>query len=135
MRTAMVDKRARKMVGMTQEMTGPSSYGPPEADTTYVCWGSTYGPLREAVDQLNASDHGRANLLHFVDLWPFPAEAVDGALAAANRIVAVEGNSTAQLASLIRTCTGRATDAQILRDDGRPLTPEYVLRAESALSS
>ena len=132
MRTAMVGKRARKMVGMAREMSGPSRHGPPEADTTYVCWGSTAGPLREAVDELNASGRSRANMLHFADIWPFPTEAVKEALSTASRVVAVEGNSTAQLASLIRTSTGRATDAQILRDDGRPLTPEYVLRAESA---
>lgn len=134
MRTAQAGKRGRKMVWMAEEVSGPSLYGPSEADTTYVCWGSTYGPLREAVDRLNASDHGRANLLHFVDLWPFPTDAVTDAFASAKRIVAVEGNGTAQLASLIRTCTGRAMDAQILRDDGRALTAEVVMHFASRSS-
>ena len=130
-RRAQTSKRLRKMVGMSEEISGPSLYGPLEADTTYVCWGSTYGPLREAVDQLNRTSPERANLLHFVDLWPFPTDAVDRALASVNRIVAVEGNATAQLASLIRTCTGRSVDRQILKFDGRPFTPEYVLSSES----
>ena len=133
-RTAQARKRWRKMVGMAEEVSGPSLYGPSEADTTYVCWGSTYGPLREAVDRLNAPGGGRANLLSFADLWPFPTDAVTDAFASTRRIVAVEGNGTAQLATLIRTCTGRAVDDQILRDDGRPLTPEYVVRLASRSS-
>jgi 2-oxoglutarate ferredoxin oxidoreductase subunit alpha len=130
-RTAQTGKRLRKMDGMAREISGPSWYGPSGADTTYVCWGSTYGPLREAVDKLNASDPGRANLLHFGDLWPFPADTVTEAFASVNRLVAVENNGTGQLATLIRACTGRDVDAQVLRDDGRPFTPEYVLRLAS----
>jgi 2-oxoglutarate ferredoxin oxidoreductase subunit alpha len=130
-RTAQAGKRRRKMVGMAGEVSGPSLYGPSEAHTTYVCWGSTYGPLREAVDRLNAAGGERSNLLHFADLWPFPRDAADAALASAKRAVVVEGNGTAQLAALIRTRTGRAIEGRILRDDGRPLTPEYILRYAS----
>jgi 2-oxoglutarate ferredoxin oxidoreductase subunit alpha len=127
MRAAQVDKRARKMVGMAQELSGPLSYGPAQAETTYVSWGSTYGPLREAVDRWNAKKAGSANLLHFVDLWPFPAEAVTNALDTARQVVGVESNATAQLATLIRAKTGRSLDGQILRYDGRIFTPEYIM--------
>ena len=159
MRQAQVEKRQRKLVGMAGEMSGPRQYGPPEADLTFLCWGSTYGPLREAVDRLNAKRKGpstqlrtgpstqlrtgpstrlrtgpstrlrtgRANLLHFVDLWPFPTEAVTAALELTQKVVAVENNATAQLATLIRANTGRSVDGKILRYDGRPFTPEYIL--------
>ena len=151
MRTAQVEKRQRKLIGMAQEMSGPAQYGPPEADVTFVCWGSTYGPLREAVDRLNLAlskvegaeragpstlrqssgqtslRTGRANLLHFVGLEPFPAEAVTAALASARRVITVEVNATAQLATLIRANTGRPVDGRILKYDGRPFTPEYIL--------
>jgi 2-oxoglutarate ferredoxin oxidoreductase subunit alpha len=140
-RTAQVEKRQRKLVGMAAEMSGPLRYGPPEAEVTLVSWGSSYGPLREAVDRLNAKPFdaahdkraGRANLLHFVDLWPFPAEAVTAALGRAQRLIAVEGNTTAQLATLIRANTGQAMDGAVLRYDGRAFTPEYILaRVEEA---
>jgi len=127
MRTAQVEKRQRKLVGMAREMSSPSPYGPLKAEVTFVSWGSTYGPLREAVDRLNAEQAGRANLFHFVDLWPFPTEAVTAALKSARRIVTVEVNATAQLATLIRANTGRSVDGKILRYDGRPFTPEYIL--------
>ena len=127
MRVAQVDKRQCKLIGMAGEMSGPVRYGPDKAEITFVNWGSAYGPLREAVDRLNAERAGWANLLHFVDLWPFPSEAVTAALEPARRLVAVEGNATAQLATLIRANTGRAVDNTILRYDGRAFTPEYIL--------
>jgi 2-oxoglutarate ferredoxin oxidoreductase subunit alpha len=127
MRTAQVEKRQRKLIGMAKEMSGPQRYGPQEAETTFVSWGSTYGPLREAVDRLNAEQADRANMLHFVDLWPFPAEAVTAALEPARRGVAVEVNATAQLTTLIRSQTGYQMDNTILKYDGRPFTPEYII--------
>ncbi len=127
MRTAQVGKRQRKLIGMTGEMSGPYRYGPQEAEVAFVGWGSTYGPLREAVDRLNAEQTGRANLLHFVDLWPFPTEAVTAALKSARRLIGVENNATAQLATLIRANTGQTMDDTILRYDGRAFTPEYIM--------
>ncbi|MBN1642528.1 MAG: 2-oxoacid:acceptor oxidoreductase subunit alpha [Anaerolineae bacterium] len=127
MRVAQVDKRARKQVGMAKHVQPPTRYGPASAETTYVCWGSTYGPLREAVDRLNGARPGSANMLHVGDMWPFPAADVAAALDQAQRVVTVEVNSTGQLARLIRTETGRSPAAQILRYDGRPFSPEYIV--------
>jgi 2-oxoglutarate ferredoxin oxidoreductase subunit alpha len=126
-RTAQVEKRQRKLLGMAEEMSGPLRYGPEEAETTFVSWGSTYGPLREAVDWLNEERPNRANFLHFVDLWPFPTEAVMAAFEGAQRLVVVEMNATAQLATLIRSQTGHQMDGAILKYDGRVFTPEYIL--------
>jgi 2-oxoglutarate ferredoxin oxidoreductase subunit alpha len=128
MRTAQVDKRMRKMLGMVGEMSGPTLYGPDEAETTFVSWGSTYGALREAVDRLNAHRLGRANMLHFVDLWPFPVTAINEVLASARRVVAVEVNATGQLAGLIRAQTGREVDDKLLKYDGHAFTPEEIMR-------
>jgi 2-oxoglutarate ferredoxin oxidoreductase subunit alpha len=133
MRTAQVDKRLRKLVGMSEEVSGPSRYGPSDADLTLVCWGSTYGPLREAVDRLNAKGGDQANLLHFADLWPFPTEAAMTALEASREVVTVEVNATAQLAVLIQANTGHSVDGRILRYDGRPFTPEYILHRVAGL--
>jgi len=126
-RSAQVDKRQRKLVGMTGEMLGPALVGPRDSEVTFVCWGSTIGPLREAVDRLNAARPGRVNALHFTDLWPFNAEAAIAAFDAARRLVAVENNATAQLATLIRSQTGRPMDGAILKYDGRHFTPEFIM--------
>jgi 2-oxoglutarate ferredoxin oxidoreductase subunit alpha len=127
MRVAQVDKRTRKQAGMAREICAPATYGPALAATTYVCWGSTYGPLREAVDRMNAARVASASMVHLSDLWPFPAAALEAALGQARRVVTVEANSTGQLARLIRAETGRTPAAQILRYDGRPFSPEYIV--------
>ena len=41
--------------------------------------------------------------------------------------MAVENNATGQFARLLRTETGRLVDAQVLKFDGRPFSPAYVL--------
>ncbi|MCP4542695.1 MAG: 2-oxoacid:acceptor oxidoreductase subunit alpha [Chloroflexi bacterium] len=126
-RKAQVEKRQRKLIGMSTKVSDPQRYGPVKADITFVSWGSTYGPLRETVDRANAERAGRANLIHFTDLWPFPTKAATAALKSAHRLVGVEGNATAQLANLIRANTGLAMDGTILRYDGRAFTPDYIL--------
>jgi 2-oxoglutarate ferredoxin oxidoreductase subunit alpha len=68
-------------------------------------------------------------------LWPFPAKAVTAALESARQVVAVEVNATAQLATLIRSQTGRRVDGTILKYDGRAFTPEDVVSFELWLPS
>ena len=126
-RTTQVDKRARKMEGADRELEGPTWYGPEGAEVTFLCWGSTYGPLRQAVDWLNEKEPGRANVLHFSALDPFPREATEAALERAKRTIVVEGNSTGQMENLLRARTGRSTDGAIRKYDGRAFTPEYIL--------
>ncbi|NLE99374.1 MAG: 2-oxoacid:acceptor oxidoreductase subunit alpha [Anaerolineales bacterium] len=126
-RTAQVDKRLRKTREAGQDVPAPLRYGPEQADITFLCWGSTYGPLREAVGRLNHKRPGRATMLHFNGLHPFPSEAAKQMLAQAKRTIVVEGNATGQFETLLRTHTGHAADDAIRRYDGRPFSPEYIL--------
>ncbi len=125
-RTQQAEKRMRKMEGMTQDVDAPNLYGPDEAEVTFVCWGSTYGPLREAVDRLNEGGQDRANMLHFTALHPFPPAAED-ALRRSRHIIAVEGNVTGQLETLIRARTGISVDGSIRKYDGRAFSPEFLV--------
>ncbi|KPK21263.1 MAG: pyruvate ferredoxin oxidoreductase [Dehalococcoidia bacterium SM23_28_1] len=125
-RQRMMDKRMRKLAAAAEEMRPPKRYGPQEADLTLVCWGSSYGPCREAVDLLKASG-GSANLLHFSDLWPFPEDEAARMLKACRHTVAVEQNYTSQMARLIRMCTGLSVDRTVNKYDGRPFSPEDIV--------
>ena len=125
-RRMQVEKRLRKLDTALHEMDGPVQYGPPEADLTLVGWGSTYGPLRETVDRLNA-EGTTAKMLHIRDVWPFPTEKVKAALSDARRTVMVEGNATGQMASLLESHAGVKIDHHIRKYDGRPFSPEYIL--------
>jgi len=136
-RRRMMQKRMRKLDEAEKEMQPPSLYGPAEADVTLVCWGSTYGACREAADEINEAG-GRANALHFVDLWPMPSQEAERALRACKRTVAVEQNYTSQLARLLRMTTGVQVDGTLNKYDGRPFAPEEIVAglglAESAKS-
>lgn len=125
-RRRMMEKRMRKLAAAAAEMRPPKRYGPEQADLTLVCWGSSYGPCREAVNLLN-SNGDSANLLHFSDLWPFPQDEAAPMLKACRRTVAVEQNYTSQMARLIRMSTGLSVDQTINRYDGRPFSPEDIV--------
>ncbi len=124
-RCRMMQKRMRKLETAEAEMRAPRFYGPRDAEVTLVCWGSTYGPCREAVDEINAGG-GSANVLQFGDLWPLPADAVTEALRSCRRTVVVEQNYTSQLAKLLRMTTGVQVDQTLNKYDGRPFAPEEI---------
>ncbi len=125
-RIKMVHKRSRKLEAAAEEMRPPIIWGPEKADTTFVAWGSSYGPVREAMERLN-DEGGSFNFLHFTDIWPLPVDRVMPLLRSAERLVSVEGNATGQFAHLLRAYTGVKVDQEIHRYDGRPISPEYVL--------
>lgn len=124
-RRKMMAKRMNKLQAALADMAGPTLTGPEEADVTLLCWGSSCGPAREALRLLQA-EGAQANLLHFEDLWPFPAEAARRALAKARRTITIEQNYTAQFARLLRMTTGHEVDGAVLKYDGRQLSPAEI---------
>jgi len=120
-------KRMRKLDGMCAEWKPPEAYGPPEAETLLLCWGSTYGPCREAVDCLNSED-SPARMLHFSQIWPMDPDAISSELEQVSRIVCVEGNQTGQFADLLREQGITDECERLLRFDGLPFTAEYIIR-------
>lgn len=121
-RIKMMNKRMKKQEVARQDIEPPSRYGPDEAPIVLVGWGSTYGVLREVVDRLD----GKARLVHFYDLWPFPTEAAAEALQDGTLVV-VENNYTAQFKRLLQSETCIQVDHTVLRYDGRPFSPKDVL--------
>jgi 2-oxoglutarate ferredoxin oxidoreductase subunit alpha len=76
-RNAQVEKRARKSAILTQKVPLPNLYGSKEADLTLIGWGSTKGPILEALSTINYQQSAtKINFLHLNWLSPFPAEAV-----------------------------------------------------------
>jgi 2-oxoglutarate ferredoxin oxidoreductase subunit alpha len=73
-------------------------------------------------------DEGVANnVLHFTEIWPFPAEPVTAALKATEKNVVIENNATGQLASLVREETGIQAGYRINKYDGRPVSARYIV--------
>lgn len=125
-RTAMADKRLKKLKAMQKDIMKPQVFGDSEGEFTFVTWGTTRGPVIEAIQVLAASGK-KARLVHFPWLYPFPTEDAMKLLASSTRIIDVEQNSTAQLAALIREHTGILIKEKILKYDGRPFYPEEIV--------
>jgi 2-oxoglutarate ferredoxin oxidoreductase subunit alpha len=125
-RVRLQDKRLAKERGLRAEALPPERYGPEDAERLLVCWGSSYGPCREAVDLLGAEGTSAA-MLHFSQLWPLDAAAVKKAVApdkkrTPKKIFCVEGNATGQFASLLRTVGALSECESVLKYDGLPFT-------------
>ncbi len=126
-RQRMVDKRLAKAAGLRREAVPPELTGDPQPDILFVTWGSTRGAVLEAAAHLRSRGKKTATL-SFSQVWPLVPEPFLPALTAAReKVIAVEGNATGQLAKLIRQESGFAIGGLIGRYDGLPITPEYIL--------
>ncbi|MFZ7137904.1 MAG: 2-oxoacid:acceptor oxidoreductase subunit alpha [archaeon] len=126
----MNDKRFRKMDELIKEMENYETvklYGPKNADVTIVGWGSTKGPIREAMKIINKN--GKCvNFLQIVYLCPFPTNKIEEQLKSAKMTIAVENNKTSQLSGLIQENLLMTVDHKILKYDGRPFDPEALAK-------
>lgn len=127
-RNSMVEKRMKKMELLKEELIEPDYFGPEKPGLLLLGWGSTYGPLYEAVRLLNA-DGIEAGALVFGDIWPLPQEKLSHYCNIAKRIMNVEQNYTGQLASLIAQQTGIRCHGSILKYDGRQMDSHFIYKA------
>ncbi|MFA6525424.1 MAG: 2-oxoacid:acceptor oxidoreductase subunit alpha [Patescibacteria group bacterium] len=124
-RARMVEKRALKIEEAQKELPDPVLYGPENSDVTIISWGSTKGPILEAM-KLCERDKQKVNFLHIAYVFPFPDEKVKAIIRKAKNIVLVENNFTAQLGSLIREFTGEEIENKLLKYSGRQFYPSEI---------
>jgi 2-oxoglutarate ferredoxin oxidoreductase subunit alpha len=111
--TEMTAKRRRKLQNLAAELPVPQVYGPPEGNLLLVGWGSTQGPLREAVDRARAAgDSVSAVQIRYIN--PLPP-GLENIFAGFNHVYVVEMNDEGvygygQLAAVLRA---RFCDAKI----------------------
>ncbi|MEW5960459.1 MAG: 2-oxoacid:acceptor oxidoreductase subunit alpha [Chloroflexota bacterium] len=131
-RRKMQEKRMAKLEAIRQKLPAPQLEGPARAEVTLVGWGSTWGAIHEAVEQL-AGAGLTANHLHLKYLFPFQAEAVAEILSQSRRVIVVEVNSSGQFARHLRAETGIRAYATVLQYAGEPFTPGYITQAVQAI--
>jgi 2-oxoglutarate ferredoxin oxidoreductase subunit alpha len=132
-RITMVEKRLyKKMELLSQEIEEPASRNIESADTILVGFGSTYGAMKEACDAIPG---GKAGFVHLSQVWPFPARHLAALLKKGKNILTVENNAGAQLAGLMRRCTGIEADGSILKYDGRPFDIDFLVKRVSEVTS
>ena len=125
-RRRMVDKRLKKGRGILAEVVPPETHGEEKPDLLLLCWGSSKGAVVEAASMMRSRGRGIATL-YFPQVWPLVPEHFIVHLQEAKEVVCVEGNATGQLARLIRRETGFHIGNLVLRYDGLPITPDFVL--------
>lgn len=127
MRAAQNEKRMRKLELARTLVPPPVTFGVDvaEADVAVLCFGTTKGPVLEAMRWLEP-DGVKVAVMQVVTVWPFPADEVSAFLSTAKRSVIIEGNYTGQLQGLVREQCLRDVDETLHRYDGRPFSPEMV---------
>jgi 2-oxoglutarate/2-oxoacid ferredoxin oxidoreductase subunit alpha len=128
-RRLMVEKRARKMEGLTQAVPPPKLVGPENAAVTLVGWGSTQAVIREAVEKLAGEEGIVANQLHIKWLDPFHAAEISHVLSHSRHVIIVENNYSGQFARYLRSETGFAAQGHIRKYDGEPFMPHHIVEA------
>ena len=101
----MTAKRRKKYQQLADELPVPKVHGDPEGEVLLVGWGSTYGPIYEAVNRARARGE-RVSALHLRHLHPLP-RGLDSIFERFRRIVVVEMNDQGlyghgQLATVLR---------------------------------
>ena len=126
-RTQMMDKRMRKLESLKLELLEPEYVGAEDCNNLIVGWGSTYGPIVEAIEILNREDKEKFGALLFGDIFPLPQRLLNEKASKVSKIINVEQNATGQLADLIREQTGIRCQESILKYDGRQISADEIV--------
>ncbi len=101
----MTDRRREKHKRMAASLPLPEIHGEKEGEILLIGWGSTWGPIREAVNVARESGHA-VSAIHLRHIHPMP-DGIDGIMDAFKRVLVIEMNDEGmygygQLATLLR---------------------------------
>ncbi len=101
-RIRMMQKRMKKLESATRDLIPPKVWGDKESKVGIIGFGSTFGPIQEAIAQLKERKI-RAKFMQMRTLWPFPRKKVAEFLDSCQEVFVVENNFSGQLSRLIRS--------------------------------
>jgi 2-oxoglutarate ferredoxin oxidoreductase subunit alpha len=125
-RTRMMEKRMKKLESARKDLIRPKIWGNKAAEVGIIGCGSTFGPIREAMEQL--SDSGiETKFLQIRTLWPFLEKEVKEFLSTSEKVFVVDNNYEAQLAHLIKSKMNIPTElTSILNYSGQTFRPREI---------
>ena len=94
-------------------------------DFTIISWGSTKGPILDAIDMLK-NENINVGFVQFKLLHPFPTEYAKSLLKDTKTIIDIEANYTGQLGQIFKQNLGRDVDYFILKFTGRGMTSTEI---------
>lgn len=122
--TKMVQKRAKKLHTALKLCPPPIFLGSKTAKNLVISWGSTKGPILQALSKLkNKDDYA---LLHLRTLWPINPD-LKLLIKPFKKIIVIENNQSGQLTQLLKSQFNFNPDRRILKFDGRPFFPEELI--------
>ncbi len=121
-RSKMVEKRLKKLEEIKKDTIPPELIGSPDYNMLIIGWGSTYGIIKEALDNLNRDD---VAFLYFKQVYPLHGSTIKY-LDKADKTIIFENNAESQFANLIKNQTDFKIDKNILKYNGRPFSVEEV---------
>ncbi|MSU21837.1 MAG: 2-oxoacid:acceptor oxidoreductase subunit alpha [Pedosphaera sp.] len=135
----MVSKRRKKLQVLAAKLPTPALYGPSEGNVLLVGWGSTQGPLKEAVDRARTAGDSVSSI-HIKHLNPLPP-GLEDIFAGFNHVFVVEMNDEGiygygQLAGLLRARYCDPKIRGITKTDGLTFKVKEILeRAKSNVAA
>ncbi len=135
----MTAKRRKKLQALGAALPLPKTYGPPEGNILLVGWGSTEGPIREAVDRARAAGDSVSSL-HLRHINPLP-NGLENIFSGFNHVLVVEMNDEGlygfgQLGTLLRARYCDAKIQGINKTDGLTWKVKEILeRAKTNVSA
>lgn len=124
-RAKMVQKRAKKLKFVLEELDPPKIFGEQDAEVTLICWGSQKLPALDALKLLKNAGV-KANVIHFSSVFPLDPKKVKSLLKMCRRTVVLENNSTGQFAGLLKEYVGFKPNYKMLKYDGRQFFAEQI---------
>jgi 2-oxoglutarate ferredoxin oxidoreductase subunit alpha len=114
-------KRRKKLQTLAATLPTPAIYGPSEGNVLLVGWGSTQGPIKEAVDRARAAGDS-VSAIHIKHINPLPP-GLENIFSGFNHVLVVEMNDEGlygfgQLAGLLRARYGDPKIRGINKTDG-----------------
>ncbi|HET7433387.1 MAG TPA: 2-oxoacid:acceptor oxidoreductase subunit alpha [Thermoanaerobaculia bacterium] len=127
-------KRHRKLAAIAEKYPLFRRYGVADPELGILCWGSSAGPVIEAVEQLNARE---ARVAAFVPriLAPLPIDALEKFIFSCNRILIVELSFEEQFHRYLRSLVDLPPlmTRVLARSGGKPLSAAEVIAAAAIL--
>jgi 2-oxoglutarate ferredoxin oxidoreductase subunit alpha len=127
---AMTAKRRNKLRKLAEEIPVPEVFGDQEGDTLMIGWGSTYGPIHDAV--VMAREQGeKCGALHLRHLHPLP-NGLEKIFEKFKRIITVEMNDQGvygygQLATILRARYCEPKITSFTKTDGLTFRVKEIL--------
>ncbi|UCC40016.1 MAG: 2-oxoacid:acceptor oxidoreductase subunit alpha [Candidatus Aminicenantes bacterium] len=125
-RIRMMQKRMKKLESASIDLIPPKIWGERDAEIGIIGFGSTLGPIREAMEKLK-EERTKSKYLQMRTLWPFPSKEVEKFMTGCKEIFVVENNFSGQLSSLIKSqmsSTGKIRN--ILKYSGQSFRPVEI---------